>query len=219
MWEHIYFGEAGCRRNYAGQYRVAAPASMGVPVVIGETGVPFDARPGDPAAMLDIMTDAMEKHKFGWTLWNYTPENKGAGAGDLWNSEDFSLVTHGDKLRATDGWVKPYMIRCAGRIRRSGTNGSRYEVDFDGVGGTSELFVPNTRRLVVEVDGTLSTTIEVEGVVELELPAGRTRLTLQAPHADQKTSLTSLWWILLIAIGAVIYAAYPSASTSTSAPG
>ncbi|BFZ58747.1 hypothetical protein PYCC9005_005812 [Savitreella phatthalungensis] len=172
LWKHVYFGQAGCRRNYAKQYDRTAPAFMGVPVVIGETGVPFDAEPGDPTLMLDIMTSAMESRKLGWTLWNYTPENTGGADGDLWNREDLSLVTHGDKLRATDGWIKPYMIRCAGRILRSGNQGKHYVVRFDGVGGVSEMFVPSRRTLVIKLEGRSSTAVAVEGIVEIDLPPG-----------------------------------------------
>ena len=160
---HTYFGRSGVINNYTKQIGRVADTGVHVPVIIGETGVPMDMNGGyrcvslqeeepsmdeshlhvnagyaDRITMLDATISAMENVRCGYTLWNYTPENRAAaGGGDLWNGEDFSLVSTyapesapgrsveverkdaGHVLRATHGWVRPAVIRCPGRLTRS----------------------------------------------------------------------------------------------------
>ena len=167
---HTYFGRTGVVQNYATQIARLVEPDAQVPVIIGETGIPMDMNGGytsralratahtsprtEPAAgevnegyadrivMLDAVISAIERMRHGYTLWNYTPENRAAGGGgDLWNGEDFSLVfrqsqvgehthraeiadadqgvSHRYVLRATHGWVRPAVMRCPGRLIES----------------------------------------------------------------------------------------------------
>ncbi|KAI5803619.1 hypothetical protein DFH27DRAFT_594912 [Peziza echinospora] len=124
---HSYFGRFGLLGNYTSQFarlvsrlKVFRKSGLPTPVLVGETGIPFDIndfeayKTGDvhwQLVMLDSVTGAMErvaKGTLNWTLWNFTSENyvtaTGEGAalsgankeiesGDGWNSEDFSLVS------------------------------------------------------------------------------------------------------------------------------
>lgn len=93
--------------------------------------------------MLDATLSACERLSLGYTLWNYTPENRAAkGGGDLWNGEDFSLTYNYDAelagieysgkvadksgttkryaLRATHGWIRPAVMKYFGSGLKSG---------------------------------------------------------------------------------------------------
>ena len=118
--QHAYFGRLGLLGNYISQFsRVInhlhrfRRSGKPTPILIGETGVPFDLnefhayKTGDIRAqlvMLDSVVGAMERVNNGslnWTLWNFTSENYVSASpkageiesGDGWNSEDFSLVS------------------------------------------------------------------------------------------------------------------------------
>ena len=130
LLRHAYFGRAGLARNYAANFRrlwrqralFSPHAAARVPLLVGETGVPWDLdrlaayRTGDvhlPLLMTDALLHAMERAGVtNWTFWNVTlahrthaardagacrPADNEAGAplqaGDGWNSEDFSIVS------------------------------------------------------------------------------------------------------------------------------
>ena len=101
----------------------------GLPVLVGETGVPMDMagsfKSGDfsqqTSAMNRVLT-GLEGQFLSWTLWTYTPDNTNA-RGDLWNGEDLALwsrdqVTDESDLnsggRALEAAIRPYAMRIAG---------------------------------------------------------------------------------------------------------
>lgn len=127
MLAHTYFGSPGLTKNYATNFRrfwkhlpiFRQGATTPTPMLIGETGVPWDMN--QQAAYVDgnihhqlTMTDsvfsAMERAgALNWAFWNFTlthttatdiPRLKVANetqaafqSGDSWNSEDFSIVS------------------------------------------------------------------------------------------------------------------------------
>lgn len=125
--QHTYFGASGLISNYAANFSrfwrhlitfrdTSTPSST--PVLIGETGVPWDMnrqcayRTGNIHTQL-VMTDAiftaMERARLNWTFWNISLTHSNLGShtaplvdnqtssafqsGDGWNSEDFSIVS------------------------------------------------------------------------------------------------------------------------------
>ena len=114
----------------------------GVPSLVGEFGLPFDMnmrraiRTGDyrlQEKALAAYYDALDANLLDATLWNYTSDNTHAW-GDGWNGEDLSVFcldearrpwtgavtgSHPADLggRALRGFVRPYAIATAGRIR------------------------------------------------------------------------------------------------------
>eukprot|EP00667_Euglena_gracilis_P005275 EG_transcript_5307 len=111
--------------------RRAAEHMGGVPVVVGETGIPFDLNGGmaymtgdfqEQERALDATMKAVEYCIAGSTLWNYCPDNSNKH-GDHWNGEDLSLFSR-DQMKNTgspyDGGralvaaVRPHPRRYAG---------------------------------------------------------------------------------------------------------
>jgi len=144
----------------------SARDNMGdVPVVVGETGVPFDLDGGcqfrtgvfrSSQRALDGTLQAIETCMVGVTLWNYTSDNSNA-RGDNWNGEDLSLFSP-DQLKGTKdlgaggrgllGAVRPHARRFAGvgllqafdmdsRVFRF-----RFRSSSGPVQGPNEFFVP-----------------------------------------------------------------------------
>ena len=104
-----------------------------VPIVIGETGIPFDLddrkayKTGrfdrQEKAMDDIM-QALDQNFVNFTLWNYTSDNTN-DRGDLWNDEDLSIFSRdqqtgsgdlNDGGRALKVVVRPYVQRVPGEL-------------------------------------------------------------------------------------------------------
>jgi hypothetical protein len=131
----LVFGRDRVRRSFAAQLgahrRAAAERLGGVPMLIGEIGIPFDPdekrafRTGDfrnQARALDRSLQAAEAHQLSVTLWDYTSDNTNA-RGDQWNDEDFSVFSRDQQAnpqdpdsggRALDAVVRPYPEAVAG---------------------------------------------------------------------------------------------------------
>ncbi|KAK4047845.1 hypothetical protein OIV83_005188 [Microbotryomycetes sp. JL201] len=140
----LYFGPWGLTKNYKKQIRnivQAAYRKIGeVPIVLGETGVPFDLNgkkafeTGDytwQERMMDSICSALEQNLVSYNLWHYNPLNEHE-FGDAWNAEDFSIFSRSeverqgsdvtnseaDKLnigaRALDGFDRPFACKVAG---------------------------------------------------------------------------------------------------------
>ena len=166
--ERPVLGARRIRRSYAEQLRSFerhARARMGgMPVLLGELGVPFDLRGGRAfrtgdfslaAAALDRTLTAVEDSGVSATLWNYTPDNTHA-RGDQWNDEDLSVFSVDERKdpqdpdsggRALDALVRPYPLALAGTLVRYGFDRRtrRFELVFrhaPDVQAPSELFVP-----------------------------------------------------------------------------
>jgi hypothetical protein len=103
----------------------------GVPVVVGEFGIPYDLNGGkayrtgnfrDQARAMDRSFQAIEANLLNCTLWNYTPDNTNS-RGDLWNDEDLSIFSRDQQDdpenihsggRALEAVVRPYPVATAG---------------------------------------------------------------------------------------------------------
>ena len=131
----VILGQERVRRSFteqlAEQRRAAEQMLGGVPVLIGEIGIPFDLdhkrayRTGDfrqQARALDRSLEALEHNLLSATLWNYTADNSNA-RGDLWNDEDFSVFSRDQQTdprdpdsggRALSGLLRPYPLAVAG---------------------------------------------------------------------------------------------------------
>ncbi|GAA5828536.1 hypothetical protein JCM11251_000840 [Rhodosporidiobolus azoricus] len=107
----LYFGRSGLRKNYAFQIgnilRESYRRIGEVPVVLGETGCPFDLNKGEAfrtgkwvgswqERMLDAICAAIgEKGLASFNLWTYNPLNNDTW-GDSWNMENFSWFSLSD---------------------------------------------------------------------------------------------------------------------------
>ena len=124
LLRHAYFGRSGLARNYAANFRrlwrqhalFRPHAAARVPLLVGETGVPWDLdclaayRTGDvhvPLLMTDAILHAMERAGVtNWTFWNVTLAHRthaahSAGTGRPGPPADNEV---GAPLQAGDGW-------------------------------------------------------------------------------------------------------------------
>ncbi|GAA5851965.1 hypothetical protein JCM8547_000111 [Rhodosporidiobolus lusitaniae] len=108
----LYFGRSGLRKNYALQIRNIFRHSYRqigeVPVVLGETGCPFDLNGGKAfktgkwrgswqERMLEGICAAVGEKALGnFNLWTYNPLNDNEW-GDAWNGENFSWFSSSDR--------------------------------------------------------------------------------------------------------------------------
>lgn len=124
------------RRSLANQlrhFKLRANNQLGgLPVHLGETGIPFDMnkarayRTRDFSVQeraLDRCLRAVEDNLMNVTIWNYTADNTNA-RGDQWNGEDFSVFsrdqqTNGSDMnsggRALAALLRPYPKATAGK--------------------------------------------------------------------------------------------------------
>jgi hypothetical protein len=150
------------------------------PLLIGETGIPFDMqnkkayRTGKFSMQikaLDATMVALEENLVSFTLWNYTADNSNMH-GDLWNDEDFSLFSRDQMVgtgsihdggRALQAAVRPYALKVAGEpvSMHFDIHSKAFEFSFrhtDGVNAPTEIFIPTyqySNDYTVEVsDGT-----------------------------------------------------------------
>ncbi|GAA5959872.1 hypothetical protein JCM21900_005989 [Sporobolomyces salmonicolor] len=116
----LYFGRAGLKKNYALQLRNILSHSYAQigesPIVIGETGCPFDLNRGSAfrtgnfawqERMVDAILGAVGEDGLAcFNLWNYNPLNDDTW-GDSWNGENFSWFSTSD--------VTPAVLKAAER--------------------------------------------------------------------------------------------------------
>jgi hypothetical protein len=134
------------------------------PVLMGETGIPFDLSnkkaysTGDfteQERAFDRVMRAIEANLLGYTLWNYTADNTNLH-GDLWNDEDLSVFSRDQQSdpsdinsggRALRAIVRPFPICTPGTPisiqfdYRSGDFEYQYNTD-EASEGAAEFFVP-----------------------------------------------------------------------------
>ncbi|MBP8997762.1 MAG: cellulase family glycosylhydrolase [Anaerolineaceae bacterium] len=131
----LVLGKRMIHRSYANQMglfkREAREKLGGVPVLIGEIGIPFDLErkigyhSGNfsiHALAMDRSMKALEKNLLNTTIWNYTSDNDNVH-GDQWNDEDLSIFSPDQRNRPEDinsggrglaAVVRPYPIATAG---------------------------------------------------------------------------------------------------------
>jgi hypothetical protein len=165
-----YFANHVFKRAAVGLRRCGS----GLPVLVGETGVPMDMgssfSTGDfslQAHALNRLLGAMEKEFLSWTLWTYTPDNNNE-RGDLWNGEDLALWSK-DQMRdptdlnsggrALESAVRPYPMRLAG---------SPLETSFDPFSERRRFFL-KVRLLVADREKGLETVLFIP---KLQYPKG-----------------------------------------------
>jgi len=154
------------RRSFASQLGDLAQAGKraGMPVLLGEFGIPFDLdegrayRTGDfrhQVASLDRTFRAVEANLLSGTLWNYTSDNTNA-RGDGWNGEDLSIFSRDQQDEPGDidsggrglpAVVRPYPRAVAGQpLRLAFDLRSRmFEFSFrddPAVTAATEIFLP-----------------------------------------------------------------------------
>ena len=164
------FGRKAIRRSYARQLGIfkeeGAVQLGGVPVLVGEIGIPYDLggkrayRDGDftnQSRAMDRSMKAIEDNLLNCTLWNYTSDNINQ-RGDRWNDEDLSIFSRDQQAdpadlnsggRALTAVVRPYPLATAGiplRLEFDYRTGA-FEYSFkdagDGKTAPTRLFIPN----------------------------------------------------------------------------
>lgn len=170
MWTgRPVFGPRRIRRSFAGQIAIHKQSAHGrlggVPVLLGEFGIPFDMQDkkayhggnfGKQVQAMDRTFRALEDNLLGGTLWNYTADNSNAH-GDQWNGEDLSIFSRDQQTdpadihsggRALQAAVRPYPRATAGELLhlsfdiRRRVFEFRFRHDPDTTAPT-EIFVPD----------------------------------------------------------------------------
>lgn len=165
----LVLGPRRIRKSFAQQLTIYKQQSSqflgGVPVLIGEIGIPFDLHKkkayrtndfGKQIKAMDRSLRALEDTLLSCTLWNYTADNTNMH-GDLWNDEDLSIFsrdqqTHPQDIysggRALQAIIRPYARAVAGVPLRMTFDSSRRVFEFEfrhdpKITAPTELFVPN----------------------------------------------------------------------------
>ena len=111
----------------------------GVPMLIGEIGIPFDMqkkkayRTGDfskQISALDRSMCAVEDNLLSITLWNYTADNDNAH-GDKWNDEDLSIFSRDQQIDPEDINSGGRALKAVIRPYASATSGEPIMMSFD----------------------------------------------------------------------------------------
>jgi hypothetical protein len=135
----------------------------GVPVLLGEFGIPFDLhnkplwRAADElltTRALDRSFRALEKNAMSGTIWNYTADNT-HGRGDSFNGEDLSIYSMSEQkegdpdagARALGAVVRPYPRAIAGEPTKLHYDWLTRKFEFEfrhdaGITAATEIFVP-----------------------------------------------------------------------------
>ena len=181
----LVIGPRRIRRSFAKQLAAYKQHSSqflgGVPVLIGEFGIPFDLQHkkayrsgnfGKQIKAMDRSLRALEDALLNGILWNYTADNTNAH-GDQWNGEDLSIFNRDQQTnpqdihsggRALQAVVRPYARAVAGEPLRMAFEIKRKVFEFEfrhdvRTAAPTELFVPNyqyPQGYSVEVsDGTI----------------------------------------------------------------
>lgn len=164
----IVIGSGAIQRSFAAQLNVFRHEAQndlgGVPVLLGEFGVPFDLhnktllRAADElltTRALDRSFRALDANVMGGTLWNYSADNV-HGFGDAFNGEDLSIFCRSEQKdpsdihsggRALRAVVRPYPRATAGTPLTLQydwfTHHFEYEFRHDSnIRAPTEIFVP-----------------------------------------------------------------------------
>lgn len=131
------------RRSFAEQlylYQLQASEQMGgLPMVLGETGIPFDMKEGrsfisgDFSAQeraFDRCLRAVEDNFMNVTIWNYTADNDNIH-GDQWNGEDFSIYSTDQRVNISDIYSGGRALRAIIRPYPEAVAGNPQNLSFD----------------------------------------------------------------------------------------
>jgi hypothetical protein len=152
------------RQQLARRKNIAQQVFDGVPVLLGELGIPFDLdekrsfETGEfrfQIKALQRTLEAAEANLIDYTLWNYTPDNNNLH-GDQWNDEDFSIYSPDQRRepgdinsggRALQAVIRPFPMATAGEPLLSRFDpGSRvYRLTFrhdSSISAPTLIFVP-----------------------------------------------------------------------------
>ena len=165
----LQLGKKQARKSFFSQINRFKQRSVAnfqnAPVLVGETGIPFDLsskeayQTGDfteQVMALDATMSALEQNLVSFALWNYTPDNSNAH-GDQWNDEDFSIYSHDQKTstgslddggRALRAFVRPYAMKTAGKPLSQSFDIKTQEYHFSfmsdrAISVPTEIFVPS----------------------------------------------------------------------------
>ncbi|EGG04240.1 family 5 glycoside hydrolase [Melampsora larici-populina 98AG31] len=137
IWEWIYFGQSGAKRNYTNQIKriiKSAEKTIGnVPCLIGEIGMCMDLNKGEAfktgdftwqERQMDALICGLESNFVSFALWNYNPYNTDLH-GDGWNGENFSFISSSapkdsngnHQPRLLKAILRPFARRIAGLPR------------------------------------------------------------------------------------------------------
>ncbi|VEU19406.1 DEKNAAC100129 [Brettanomyces naardenensis] len=178
----IVFGERNIRNSFKKQLKsmkeeCAENAGKSVPVIMTETGMPFDmddkkayndGNYSSQEGANDALGFALEGSFMNFTYWCYNPENNHKW-GDNWNLEDFSVFSRDD---APDNFVD-YSSR--GSASSSDTKNSKYSEWI-----TSQGTLTSTARSASSLKP--ARTLKEDGAVELEI-------SMDSPVSSKLTSL------------------------------
>ncbi|MBN1536421.1 MAG: cellulase family glycosylhydrolase [Anaerolineales bacterium] len=167
--QKLVVGKGAVRKSFARQIEHWKHKSFeqmqGAPVIIGETGIPFDLQmkrayqTGDFSTAVKAMNrtmTAMDDTLVSYTIWNYTADNTNA-RGDMWNDEDLSIFSRNQQSnpediysggRALEAVVRPYTKATAGLPLRMSfdINKKVFEFEFqheEDISAPTEFFIPN----------------------------------------------------------------------------
>jgi hypothetical protein len=165
----IIITQPAIRRSFRNQLATlkheAEQGMGGVPIVLGEFGIPFDLqekkayRTGNFTTQVKALQRSMravEGNLLNFTLWNYTPDNTNLH-GDLWNDEDFSIFSNDQRTdprdinsggRGLEAVVRPYPLATAGELLEASFDPlkRRFKMKFRHdaeLSAPTEIFVPN----------------------------------------------------------------------------
>jgi hypothetical protein len=188
----IYHEELGALR------RRNAEHMGGLPMLIGEYGIPYEMNGGEAFAtgdfsvherLLHATYDAMDALLLSGTQWNYTPDNTHEH-GDQWNHEDLSVYCADDGGgRAVAGFSRPYTRHGQARPieMHFDHEGRRFELVLD----ASHLASAPTEVTVPRVHYPGGVVLEVtSGEATYDSDPGLVRWRLDAPTAEARLVMT-----------------------------
>jgi len=171
--EKPLFGNKAIRKGFARLLNLGkeeARERMGnIPVLLGETGIPFDLNEkkayktgdfSDAEKAFDRTLTGLDDNLLSYTLWNYTADNTNLH-GDMWNDEDLSIFSRDQQKdpsdinsggRALRTFVRPFPVKTAGEPKKLEFKYKSGEFLYEFTGDSSiqtptEIFLPNLQYL------------------------------------------------------------------------
>ena len=143
LQRRVVLGAGAIQQSFAAQlnvFRYEAEHELGgVPVLLGEFGIPFDLhnqrllRAADElltTRALDRSFRALEKNVMSGTLWNYSPDNI-HGRGDAFNGEDLSIFSRSEQKDTSDINSGGRALRAVARPYPRAIAGQAIKLNYD----------------------------------------------------------------------------------------